>query len=53
MTWGSACSNCGREDCSWVRGDDCEGRAAQHRSDRSEERDRATLERSKGQLKGE
>jgi hypothetical protein len=28
MAWGSACSNCGREDCSWVQGDDCEGRSA-------------------------
>lgn len=26
MTWGTHCSQCGREDCSWTCGDACEGR---------------------------
>lgn len=26
MTWGTHCSMCGREDCSWADGERCEGR---------------------------
>ena len=25
MTWGSHCSNCGREDCGWAHGKWCQG----------------------------
>lgn len=28
MTWGSGCPQCGRDDCTWTLGKDCEG---QHR----------------------
>lgn len=34
MTWGSDCHQCGREDCSWVYGDYCEGRIKALSADR-------------------
>lgn len=31
MTWGSHCSNCGKDDCLWADGIVCEGRVRDQR----------------------
>lgn len=43
MTWGSDCHQCGRLSCSWVYGDECEGRANPSLVDARDEFDRLPL----------